>query len=311
MLSETTLQINTGLTFFTNYTINVTATNSEGTGAASNTIVVQTAESTPTAPLNLNGVALSTTVIRLVWEPPQTPNGIITRYTVYYSNGTSLDATNFKVKNISAPATTTDIVGLTPDTNYTFAISTTNRAAESPRSPEVIIATPGLTLVNGQVPDQLNVIPGQRNASINWQNNGICSNSISGYEVEYKSSGITQTATEQPASPSVGTGSITLPDLTPCTTYSARVKANCTDGTMSNFSNFVNFTTTIDVPSAPLNLTSTSQTQDTIDLAWMTPQECGDTVTMYTATYNGMSTSTMLSETTLQITGLTRNNTSD
>ena len=43
MMSETTLQI-TGLTFFTNYTINVTATNSEGTGAASNTIVVQTAE---------------------------------------------------------------------------------------------------------------------------------------------------------------------------------------------------------------------------------------------------------------------------
>ena len=70
---------------------------------------------------------------------------------MYYSNGTSLDATNFKVKNISAPATTTDIVGLTPDTNYTFAISTTNRAAESPRSPEVIIATPGTYVSNNSI----------------------------------------------------------------------------------------------------------------------------------------------------------------
>ena len=106
--------------------------------------------------------------------------------------------------------------------------------------------TAGLTLVNGQVPVQLNTNPGQRDASINWQNNGICSNSISGYEVEYNSSGVTQTATEQPASPSVGTGSITLLNLTPCTDYSVRVRANCTDGTMSNFSDFVDFTTTID-----------------------------------------------------------------
>ena len=98
----------------------------------------------PTAPLNLTGVALNTTVIRLVWEPPQTPNGIVIRYTVHYNNGTSANANSMSV---TAPAMTTDIDGLTPDTNYTFALTATNGAAESVNSSEVTIATPGTQVI--------------------------------------------------------------------------------------------------------------------------------------------------------------------
>lgn len=68
------------------YHFRVVAHNGLGTGDSSETLTVttQSEEHVASSPQNLNLYATSPRNVHISWQPPETPNGEILRYTIYY-----------------------------------------------------------------------------------------------------------------------------------------------------------------------------------------------------------------------------------
>eukprot|EP00731_Ephydatia_muelleri_P019086 Em0011g1126a len=106
--SGRTLAVN-GLSLYTNYSIEVSAVNSDGAmGPYSSLLFVVT---TLGPVIELQAFNKTFTTITLTWQPPPVPNGVIIMYQVTYS-------TNGVVKTYN---TTTP--GLVPRTSYTFSVT--------------------------------------------------------------------------------------------------------------------------------------------------------------------------------------------
>ncbi len=80
----------TNLDPFTNYTVHVRAIgNPNLQGSVVEEILVRTNITNPSAVVNLTAEAISSTEIRVTWNPPTKPNGPISHYVVYYLKGST------------------------------------------------------------------------------------------------------------------------------------------------------------------------------------------------------------------------------
>ena len=120
-----------GLTAGTAYTFRVQAVNPGGDGPqsdASNSVTPSSA----TAPAAPGGVAAAADLKSALvsWTPPASNGSPITGYTVTPYIG----ATAQTPVNVSAPANSASVPGLTPGTAYTFQVTATNAVGTSPAS---------------------------------------------------------------------------------------------------------------------------------------------------------------------------------
>eukprot|EP00731_Ephydatia_muelleri_P018869 Em0011g909a len=114
--SERTMTVN-GLSPYTNYSIEVSAVNSDGaTGAYSSPLFVVTHQSTPGPVTGLQAFNKTFTTITLTWQLPPVPNGVIIMYQVTYS-------TNGVVNTYNTTTPQVIITGLVPRTTYTFSVT--------------------------------------------------------------------------------------------------------------------------------------------------------------------------------------------
>ncbi|PVD26143.1 hypothetical protein C0Q70_13812 [Pomacea canaliculata] len=74
---------------YTNYSIQVLAYTRKGEGVRSDPIYVTTQQDVPEVPAAIKALAVNISSILVAWQPPVSPNGILTHYTVYYRNATS------------------------------------------------------------------------------------------------------------------------------------------------------------------------------------------------------------------------------
>lgn len=111
---------------FTLYRLAVAAFTSAGDGVYSPVVRVQTLEDTPGKPQNLSNPTVSLTSARILWDPPENPNGDVIGYKVSYhlypDSGKEIASHELHQNERTFKAT-----NLKPDTHYVFTVSARTR----------------------------------------------------------------------------------------------------------------------------------------------------------------------------------------
>eukprot|EP00731_Ephydatia_muelleri_P018844 Em0011g884a len=146
--SGRTLTVN-GLSPYTNYSIEVSAVNSDGAmGPYSSPLFVLTHQSTPGPVGGYQAFNKTFTTITLTWQPPPVPNGVIIMYQVTYSINGVVNTYN----TTTPPVTITELV---PRTTYTFSV--TAYIITGPGTPlQVQTSTADISHVSGVVVSAMN-----------------------------------------------------------------------------------------------------------------------------------------------------------
>ncbi|KAI4551854.1 hypothetical protein MJT46_018106 [Ovis ammon polii x Ovis aries] len=141
--TETTYEL-THLKKYRRYEVVLTAYNVIGEGPASAPVEVFVGEAAPAqAPQRVQVNPLTASQLEVTWEPPppESQNGNIQGYKIYYWEAGSQNATE-KMRVLFLPETTARLKNLTSHTEYLVSISAFNAAGDGPRSEP----RPGCTL---------------------------------------------------------------------------------------------------------------------------------------------------------------------
>ena len=145
---DTTSTIIMGLDPFTMYQCQVTASTDAGESPVSNSDNATTDEAAPTQPVGLSVTNRTATSISLQWSRPIPTNGIITTYTLTYTDGSISDTIDIPVEFVPPSeynVTTITVDSLNEFTNYTFNLSTTTGGGTGPVAilPDVLTSEAG------------------------------------------------------------------------------------------------------------------------------------------------------------------------
>nr|XP_022917798.1 tyrosine-protein phosphatase Lar isoform X3 [Onthophagus taurus] len=128
---------------YTEYEMYVIAVNNIGRGPPSVPAIVTTGEkgATPgTAPRNVQVRPLSSSTMVIQWDEPETPNGQVTGYKVYYTEEPNLLISQWKTQTVDNNRLTT-ISDLTPHTIYTIRVQGFTSVGPGPLSAPVHVKT--------------------------------------------------------------------------------------------------------------------------------------------------------------------------
>ncbi|TRY76067.1 hypothetical protein DNTS_012284 [Danionella cerebrum] len=198
---------------FTEYRFSVSAKNIIGEGPNTE-VTVKTNEQVPGSVQNVSYQNLTSTSIRVTWEPPLNPNGKITHYTVYVKNLLTSQETQQ-----TAIASSAVLTGLEKYSSYKVRVGASTAVGESPLTYEDYIYVVTLEDEPDSPPRDLVVIKTtSSSAMLSWspplKPNGI----IRLYEISYAND------TYRNAVNSTSTG-ITLRFLKPYAHYNVTVRA--------------------------------------------------------------------------------------
>ncbi|KAM6436186.1 phosphatidylinositol phosphatase PTPRQ isoform 2-T2 [Liasis olivaceus] len=158
-VSEPSLEI-TDLEYNKKYSVYVTASTRFGDGnIKSNTTSFRTSEGAPgDPPKNMWYKNLTSSSVRIFWDPPQKPNGIIQFYSVYYKNDSDTHVQNFTSSTIdsSADNTTLSIVlnDLAKWSHYTLWLTANTALGNGNQTSEIMQLYTDQDIPDGPV-DQL------------------------------------------------------------------------------------------------------------------------------------------------------------
>ncbi|XP_012226663.1 tyrosine-protein phosphatase Lar isoform X5 [Linepithema humile] len=134
---------------YTEYELYVIAVNSIGRGPPSAPVIVTTGETTEstnggakpgTAPRKVQVRPLSSSTMVIQWDEPETPNGQVTGYKVYYTTDSNQPMASWQYQMVDNSQLTT-ISELTPHTIYTIRVQALTSVGPGPLSLPVQIKT--------------------------------------------------------------------------------------------------------------------------------------------------------------------------
>ena len=266
-----------GLTAGDSYTFTVSATNSIGTGSASEPSNPAVPLGPPSAPTQvIASVGLS--AVQLTWAGPASDGGSpVTGAVVRYSSDGGLSWTS--PDSCSSAWESCLVTGLTGGTTYTFEVAFVNSVGTGSFSPGVSATPPGPP----SAPSGVSAASGNGTASLSWtapsSNGGLA---IIGYAVRYSSNGGTTWSTAISSTASTST-SYMVTGLTNGTAYVFDVAAINAAGTGS-YSTTSTAVTPSTVPGAPTGTTATAGSSQA-SVTWTAPASTGGSaITGYTVT---------------------------
>lgn len=126
---------------YTEYELFVIAVNNIGRGPPSTPAIVTTGETEPgTAPRNVQVRPLSSSTMVIQWDEPETPNGQVTGYKVYYTVNPTLQMASWESQMVDNNQLTT-VSELIPHTIYTVRVQAFTSVGPGPLSAPVLVKT--------------------------------------------------------------------------------------------------------------------------------------------------------------------------
>ncbi|XP_075224407.1 tyrosine-protein phosphatase Lar isoform X3 [Lycorma delicatula] len=174
---------------YTEYEMFVIAVNNIGRGPPSAPAIVTTGETADssfggtkpgTAPRNVQVRPLSSSTMVIQWEEPETPNGQVTGYKVYYTENPQLPMASWDSQMVDNNQLTT-ISELTPHTIYTIRVQAFTSVGPGPLSEPVLVKT------QQGVPSQPSNLRatdvGETSVSLQWSRPSHSGENIVSYEL--------------------------------------------------------------------------------------------------------------------------------
>ncbi|XP_027399084.1 phosphatidylinositol phosphatase PTPRQ isoform X6 [Bos indicus x Bos taurus] len=262
-----------GLKKYTQYTIEVSASTLKGEGIRSAPVNVLTEEDAPDSPpQDFSVKQLSGVMVKLSWQPPLEPNGIILYYTVYVWDRSSL-------KTVNVTETSLEFSDLDHNVEYNAYVTASTRFGDGEkrsniinfRTPEGAPSDPPKDVQYSNLSSSSILLfwtpPSKPNGIIQYYSvyyrntSGTFIQNISGFQTEAK-----------------------LVGLEPVSTYSISITAFTKVGNGNQFSNVVKFTTQESVPDVVQNIQCMATSWQSASVKWDPPKKANGIITHYTIT---------------------------
>ncbi|XP_068720409.1 receptor-type tyrosine-protein phosphatase delta-like [Montipora capricornis] len=254
---------------YTNYTIEVQAFNGKGDSPWSFPLTVQSSESVPSSdPVIVkrqDGTkAEDAHTIRVFWEeiPERDQNGIITGYTVFYSE---TGQSQYLSKNATASQTSASIGGLKPFTKYCIKVAGYTKVGRSPLTDPCYEVE---TLQKGpsHPRDLMLQVESSTSILVSWKEPALQNGEITNYIIYYRQQ---EDDCETKAQVTGSTFQRLLTDLRKFTTYYIKVRGKTTE--LGNASRLLNATTFEGRPSPPTQLSGQVISGTQVLVLWNEP----------------------------------------
>ncbi|XP_065549614.1 protein sidekick-2 isoform X1 [Lathamus discolor] len=264
----------TGLGKYRLYEIRVLAFTRIGDGAPSRPPVLErTLDDVPGPPVGMLFPEVRTTLVRLIWQPPAEPNGIILAYQVTHSlNTTAASAAAVEVLEPSARQYTA--TGLQPEATYLFRIAAQTRKGWGEAAEALVVTTekrarpqpPGKPLAQQEEVRARSVL-------LSWQPGSDGLSPVRFYTVQSRELPDGDWALH-PAPASRNATAFVVDRLKPFTSYKFRVKATNDIGDSEYSEESESLTTLQAAPEeAPTILSVTPHTTTSVLIRWQPPAE--------------------------------------
>ncbi|XP_010719785.1 protein sidekick-2 isoform X2 [Meleagris gallopavo] len=264
----------TGLGKFTLYEIRVLAFTRIGDGVPSRPPVLErTLDDVPGPPVGMLFPEVRTTSVRLIWQPPAAPNGIILAYQLTHRLNTT--AANAAVSEVLGPSTRQyTATGLQPEATYLFRIAAQTRKGWGEAAEALVVTTekrdrpqpPSKPLVRQEDVRARSVL-------LSWEPGSDGLSPVRFYTVQTRELPSGEWALH-PASISHNATAFIVDRLKPFTSYKFRVKATNDIGDSEYSEESESLTTLQAAPEeAPTILSVTPHTTTSVLIRWQPPSE--------------------------------------
>ncbi|XP_034939072.1 tyrosine-protein phosphatase Lar isoform X2 [Chelonus insularis] len=250
---------------YTEYELYVIAVNIIGRGPRSHPVYVTTGETRPgSAPRNVQIRPLSSSTMVIQWEEPETPNGQVTGYKVYFTTNPNQPMSSWQAQVVDNNQLTT-ISDLTPHTMYTIRVQALTSVGPGPLSQPIQIKTQ--QGVPSQ-PENLSVVDvGETSVTLQWSKPAHSAENIVSYELYWN-----DTYSKEKYHRSIGVvQNYTLTNLYPNTLYYVWLAARSQRGEGATTTPY-EVRTKQYVPGAPpRNVTGRAISPTAIEVSWEPP----------------------------------------
>ncbi|XP_053096642.1 neural cell adhesion molecule L1.1 isoform X2 [Pangasianodon hypophthalmus] len=153
-----------GLDFYSNYELSITAFNSKGEGPLSSPTYFSTSEGAPGRPSNFRFESPSETELMLLWKKPHKTNGILRGYIIMYQELVEKGLSTLQTVKIEDPrATQYKVDKLDSKNYYIFSLKAFTDAGEGET-----IHVNATTLLDGVPPTSINTTVGETTVNLSW-----------------------------------------------------------------------------------------------------------------------------------------------
>ncbi|NWV73597.1 SDK2 protein, partial [Dasyornis broadbenti] len=264
----------TGLAKYTLYEIRVLAFTRIGDGDPSRPPVLErTLDDVPGPPVGLLFPEVRTTLVRLIWQPPAAPNGVILAYQVSHRLNTSA-VTAAAVEVLEAGARQFTATGLQPEATYLFRVAAQTRKGWGEAAEALVVTTekrarpqpPGKPLAQQEEVRARSVL-------LSWEPGSDGLSPVRYYTVQSRELPDGQWALHS-APVSHNATAFVVDRLKPFTSYKFRVKATNDIGDSEYSEESESLTTLQAAPEeAPTILSITPHTTTSVLIRWQPPAE--------------------------------------
>nr|XP_020466112.1 protein sidekick-2-like isoform X2 [Monopterus albus] len=256
------------------YEIQVLAFTCIGDGRSSSpSILERTLDDVPGPPVGILFPEVRTTSVRLIWQPPSQPNGIILAYQITYrKNSSNSNAATVDVLSPSARQYTA--TGLKPEMVYVFRLTAQTRKGWGEAAEALVVTTEKRARPQ---PTSRPIVPQEevqaRRVLLSWEPGSDGLSPVRYYTVQYRELPDSNW-TVHSASVSHETHSYIVDRLKPFTSYQFRIKATNDIGDSEYSQESEAITTLQDAPDkAPTVLSVTPHTTTSVLVRWQSPSE--------------------------------------